>query len=167
MAIVSVDIWSPGDIKKCYGQKDLFNTMCNMCQWVICNRSIVPARMFMEHFLLKFDICVMVVCDDGNEFRGTFEKMCNKLNIKFHVVAKRNHKAVGVERFHKFLNKAQKISTEERQTSEPFVKISMATAYAWNANPFDGTDIIENVPAIEKEATLSFGRELRSSTRYH
>ena len=143
-----------------------------MCQWVICvaisaTEASYLARMFMEHVLLKFGICVMVVCDDGNEFRGTFEKMCNKLNIKFHVVAKRNHKAVGVERFHKFLNKAQNISTEERGTSEPFVEIGMATAYAWNASPIDGTDIIRSVPAIGKEATLSFGRELMSSTRYH
>ena len=74
--------------------------------------------------------------------------MCNKLKIKFHVVAKQNHKAVGVERFHKFLNKAQKISTEERGTSEPFVEIGMATAYAWNASPIDGTDIIRSIPAI-------------------
>ena len=158
MAIVSVDIWSPGDIKNCYGQKALFNTMCDMCQRVICvaitaTEASYLARMFMEHVLLKFGICIMVVCDDGNEFRGTFEKMCNKLNIKFHIVAKRNHKAVGVERFHKFLNKAQKISTEERGTSEPFVEIGMATAYAWNASPIDGTDIVRSVPAI--------GRELR------
>ena len=45
-------------------------------------------------------------------------------------------------------------STEERRTSEPFVKIAMATVYVWNASPIDGTDIIRIVPAI--------GRELRS-----
>ena len=94
-----------------------------------------------------------VVCDDGNDFRGTFEKMCRALNIKFHVVAKRNHKAVGVERFHKFLNHSEKISTEERGTSEAFVEVAMATAYAWNASPIEGTDIIRSFPAI--------GRELR------
>ena len=79
MSIVSVDIWSPGDIQNCYGQKALFNTMCDMYQWVICvaisaTEALYLARMFMEHVLLKFGICVMVVCDDGNEFRGTFEK---------------------------------------------------------------------------------------------
>ena len=50
-------------------------------------------------------------------------------------------------------NKAENISTEDRGTSEPFVEIGMATAYAWNASPIDGTDIIRSVPAI--------GRELR------
>ena len=127
--------------------------MCDMYQWVICvaiteTDASYLARMFMEYVLLKFGICVMVVCNDGNKFRGTFEKMCNKLNIKFHIVAKRNHKAVGVERFHRFLNKAEEISTEKRCTSEPFVEIGMSTAYAWNTRPIDGTDIIRSVPAI-------------------
>lgn len=31
-SIISVDIWSPGDIKNCYGQKSLMNVMCDMCQ---------------------------------------------------------------------------------------------------------------------------------------
>ena len=64
-----------------------------------------------------------------------------------------DHKAVGVERFHKFLNHAQKISIEERGTSEAFVEVSMASAYAWNASPIDGTEIIRSI--------LGIGRELR------
>ena len=71
----------------------------------------------------------------------------------WYLVVKRNHKAVGVERYHKFLNHSQRIATEERGTSEYFVEIGMATAYAWNASPIDGTDIARSVPAI--------GRELR------
>ena len=83
--------------------------MCDMTEFVVCTAITTTeasylARMFMEHILLKFGLCIMVVCDDGNEFRGTFEQMCTALNIRFHVVAKRNHKAIGIERFHKFLN---------------------------------------------------------------
>ena len=77
--------------------------------------------------------------------------MCNKLNIRFHIVAKRNHKAIGVERYYCFLNRAQKISTEERGTSEPFVEIGMVTTYVWNTSPIDGTDIIRSVPDIGRE----------------
>ena len=86
--------------------------------------------MFMEHVLLKFGICMMVVIDDGNEFRGTFEILCNKLNIRFYIVVVQNHKAVGVERYHRFLNLAHKISTEERGTPVTFVEIGMVTVYA-------------------------------------
>ena len=65
--------------------------------------------MFMEHILLKFGLYIMVVCDDDNEFRGKFEQMCKALNIMYHVVAKRNHKVIGIEGFHKFLNHSEKI----------------------------------------------------------
>ena len=65
----------------------------------------------------------------------------------------KKHKAVGVERYHRFLNYAQRIGTEERGTAEAFVERAMTTAYAWNASCIDGTDIPRSIPAI--------GRELR------
>ena len=118
-SIISVDIWSPGDLSNCYEQTKLLNCMCGMTEFVVCTAitntgAAYLARIFMEHILLKFGHCIMVVCDDGNEFRGTFEQMRKALNIRFHVVAKRNLKAIGIERFHKFLNHSEKISTEER-----------------------------------------------------
>ena len=83
--------------------------MCDMTEFVMCvaitmTEASYPARMFMEHILLKFGLFIMVVCDDDNDFIDTFKKMCVALNIRFHIVAKRNHKAVGIEKFHKFLN---------------------------------------------------------------
>lgn len=152
-AVISVDIWLPGDIKNINGQKALLNAMCDMCQWVVSvaitsTEASYLACMFMEHVLLKFGLCLMIVIDDDNEFRGIFESMCNTLRIKFHIIATRNHKAVGVERYHKFLNHAQRIFTEAQGTSEPFVEVGMTTAYAWNASPIDGTDIVRSVPAI-------------------
>ena len=65
-----------------------------------------------------------------------------------HAVAKRNHKAVGVERYHKFLNHSTKIITSARQTNKCFVEAAMVSAYAWNAMPIDGTDIARSIPAI-------------------
>ena len=79
----------------------------------------------------------------------------NLLNIKFHFVAKRYHKAVGVECFRCFLNQAQKLSIEERQASEPFVEIAMAVTYTWNASTINGTDIIRSFPAIGQELRYS------------
>ena len=165
-AIISVDIWRPGDIRSSDGYRYLFNAMCDMTQFVIT----VPtkridatemAKLFMEGVLLKFGLCIMVVCDEGSEFRGEFESMCKILNIRFHTVAKRNHKAVGVERYHKFLNHAQRISTEQRKTSAAFVEIGMTTAYAWNASCIDGTDIVRSLPAIGR--ALRFPVEINES----
>jgi len=56
----------------------------------------------MEGTLLKFGFCIMVVVDDDSKFMALFEAMVKPLNIRLHHVAKRNHKAIGVERFHKF-----------------------------------------------------------------
>ena len=97
---VSVDIWSSGKITKCYGRKTLLNTMCDMCQKVVSvvvtgTEVLYVGQIFMEHVLLKSRLCLMVVITDGNEFRGIFEKMCNVSGIKFHIVAKHNHKVVG------------------------------------------------------------------------
>jgi len=152
-AIISVDIWKPGETKNADGYKMLLNAMCDMTQFIVSTpikttESTFLARTFMEHVLLKFGLCVMVVCDAGSEFRGHFQSMCEVLKLRFHPVAKRNHKAVGVERFHKFLNHAQKIGTEERGTSGAFVEIGMTTAYAWNASCIDGTEIVRSIPAI-------------------
>jgi len=152
-SILSVDIWKPGATSNPRGYNGLLNTMCDMSQFVvsvpICGaESSYVARIFMESVLLKFGICAMVVVDEGSEYRRTFEQMCKALKLRFHPVAKRNHKAVGVERFHKFLNHAQTIATEQRGTPEIFVECAMTAAYAWNASVIDGTDIVRSIPAI-------------------
>ena len=132
-AIISVDLWTPGNVTRPDGYVALLNTMCDMTQFVVTQgvrskEASHCARVFMEGVLLKFGLCLLVICDQGNENFGLFKKMCEKLNIKFHPVAKRNHKAVGVERFHKFLNRAQTISSEERNTSSAFVECAYTTA---------------------------------------
>ena len=52
----------------------------------------------MEGVLLRFGLYLLVACDQGNGNIGLFKKMCDKLNITCHAVAKQNHKASGVER---------------------------------------------------------------------
>jgi len=155
-AILSVDIWKPGATVNPRGFKTLLNVMCDMTQFVVSSAiertdSSYIARIFMETVLLKFGICAMVVVDEGSEYRRTFEQMCKTLKISFHPVAKRNHKAVGVERYHKFLNHSQTIATEQRGTPEIFVECGMTTAYAWNASYIDCTDIARSILAIGRE----------------
>jgi hypothetical protein len=84
--------------------------------------------MFMEAVLLKFGLYVMVVVDEGKEFCSLFRQMCSLLWIRCHVVTKRNHKAVGVERYHHFLNHSQRIYAEERGTPASFVECGLVKA---------------------------------------
>ena len=157
-AIISVDIWSPGEISSVDGDKYLFGAMCDMTQFAVIQgyknkESSTIAHLLMEGVLLKFGLCLMVICDQGSEHRKFFEKACAALNIRIHTVAKRNHRAVGVERFFKFMLPAQKLCAEERKTPKAFVECGVLCPYAWNATCIDGTDIPRSIPAI--------GRELR------
>ena len=90
----------------------------------------------------------MVVVDDDSKFMGVFTQICKSLNIRLHRAAKRNHKAIGVERFHRFLNRFNTLVSHHRETFTCFVESSMIAAYAWNAMTIDGTDIVRSIPAI-------------------
>ena len=105
----------------------------------------------MESVLLKFGLCTVIVIDAGNKFKGTFVEMAECLDIHVHVAASHNHRTVGVERFHKFLNHTTKIYAEERGTPECFVECGMVSAYAWNASHINGTDIVRSIHAIGRE----------------
>ena len=92
----------------------MLNYMCDMTQFVVVVgmshvNSAELARAFMENVLLKFGLCAVVVVDDDTKFMALSEGMCKSLNIQLHRAAKRNHKAIDVERFHKFLNRNVKI----------------------------------------------------------
>ena len=57
----------------------LMNAMCDMIQFVVVVPVPVPdessatlASYFMQHILLKFDLCYLAVLDDGNPFKGAF-----------------------------------------------------------------------------------------------
>ena len=78
----------------------------------------------MESTLLKFGLRIVVVVNDDTKFVALFEGMAKSLNIRLHRVSKRNHKAIGVERFHKFLNHNATIISAARQTHKCFIVIS-------------------------------------------
>ena len=77
-----------------------------------------------------------------------FEVMAKELNIRLHRVTNRNHKAIGVERSHQFLNHNATIISSARQTHKYFVEVALISVYAWNAMSIDGTDKIRSIPAI-------------------
>lgn len=56
-----------------------------------------------------------------------------------------------MENVHHFLNKSVTIDAEERDTNDIFVLVGIATGYAWNSAPIDGTDNIRSIPAVGRE----------------
>ena len=79
----------------------------------------------MQHVLLKFGICHLVILDDGSPFKGVFSAMCKALHINYEILAKRNHKGLLVKKFHRFLNKAITIAAEDRGTNDIFVAVTL------------------------------------------
>lgn len=72
------------------------------------------------------------------------------------------HKAVSVEHFHRFLNKALGIAAIDHGTPKVFVEGAHTAAYAWNSSPIDGTDIIRSVPAVGRPFRFPFDLSLSS-----
>ena len=74
--------------------------------------------------------------------------MCRALKLNYDSLAKRKHKGLSVEHFHRFLNKAKTIAMEDRQSNEIFVPVGTTTVYTWNSAHIDGTDILLSTIAI-------------------
>ena len=122
-AIISMDPWQPGEISDYTGRNHLLNCMYDMTQFFVsvATEFITTShlvRLFIECVLFKFGLCCLIVFDTDNKFKGVFVSMADSLSIRMHVAAARNHKAVGVERFHKFLNHATIIFSEERGSAK-------------------------------------------------
>lgn len=66
-----------------------------------------------------------------------------------------------MERFHRFLNKAQTIASNDHDTVEVFAEASITAAYPWNSAPNDGTDIIRSIPTIGRELRFMLDIELQ------
>ena len=135
-AILYVDLWSPGNMTDLNSYIASMNIMCDMTRFVVVvpvpdetsATSATLASYFMQHVLMKFGMCHLVVIDDGIPFKGVFVAMFQAINLNYDVLAKRNHKGLSVEHFHRFLNNSVTIATEEHGTNDIFVPASIAAA---------------------------------------
>ena len=121
----------------------------------------------MQDVLLKFGICLLVVIDGGTPFKAAFTAACESLKIPFDCAAKRNHKSLLIEKFHRFLNKAVTIAASDRDTLDCFVEAGISTGYTWNSVPIDGTDIIRSIPVIGRELHFPLDINLASTPKLH
>ena len=156
-----MDLWEPdrpSSHKKV--ATHVLAAMCDLTGFVI----LVPvssilshdlATSFMQDVLLKVGFCRAINVDDGSTFKNVFATMCTSLGIQLAPAAKGNHKAVSVERFFRYLNKAVTIATNDHgNLSKVWLPSAMLAAYGWNSSPIDGTDIVRSIPAVGREFRL-------------
>ena len=89
--------------------------------------------------------------DDDSNFKGRLIELCESVGIACHTASPGNHRAVLNERFHRCLNKAQKLHAADCQSLTEWIMGTLFALYAWNASPTDGTNIIRSFAAKGRE----------------
>ena len=111
------------------------NAMCDLTQFMI---SIIVSdahseplgKLFMEQVVFSFGMVAVIVVDANNKFLGLFEKICNTLGLKLWDLSRSNHKGLSVKRYHRFLNRIQKIVGQDRGTHHSTIENCKTSQYA-------------------------------------
>ena len=113
----------------------LMNVMYDMSQLVVVvpvsdESSATLASYFIQHVLLKFGLCHLVVLDDGTAIKRAFIAIYEALHLNRNVLANHNHKGLTIEHFHLLLNKSVTIATKEHGSNDIFVHAGVVAGYA-------------------------------------
>ena len=154
--VVTIDAWVPGDIPTKEGMKKILSMLDIMTSYAATAliseaTSLVFARTAFRAFFTPFGMPRMVIIDAGSENAGELERMCSLLGVHHHAVSPQNHKAILCERFHRYLNKVEKIHAADCETVDDWASGTSFATYAWNASPVDGTDVARSFAAIGRE----------------
>lgn len=153
--VVTMDIWEPGYVieksKKVTGRK-LVTHLDNMTGFAAIAligdaTSIEVSKAVFMNFFVPNGLPRMVMIDDGSAFKSVMVAMCEHLGIVYHVVARENHDAILCERFHRYLNKVERIHTADTDSFSDWILGAGFATYAWNASPIDGTDVTRSFVA--------------------
>src|SRR6056300_515086 len=106
----------------------------------------------------------LILIDDGSKNKGDLLNLCNILKLDHHTVSPESHDGILNERFHRYLNKAQKIGAADMRTFEEWAMNAMFATYAWNASPVDGTDIQRAFAAVSKHFNFPMDATAQSIT---
>jgi hypothetical protein len=166
--IISMDVWHPGTTTPTAEggkfQKAVLTCLCNMTgfaslAFVSQFDSNMMARLAFSHFFVPNGLPKLVLIDEDSTFKGELMTICDILGVRYLVVAPEEHNAILCERFHRYLNKVQRIGVADAQSYEKWKMNSLFASYAWNASPIDGTDIIRSFAA--KARTFHFPLDIQ------
>ena len=150
--VVALDVWSPGNVTNKYGDTKLLTCCCTMTGFAggdvlqTTTSEELSMRCFSAFFIPN-GLPRLVIIDAGSENKGPLISMCTNMGIAFHVVSPEDHNGILCERFHRYLNKVEKIQAADTQSFTQFVQGVMFACYAWNAAPIDGTNITRSFAA--------------------
>ncbi len=118
--VIFLDIWSPGSMPDKYGTLKVLtgiDCMTGFAMSTFINQGKVDARTIADSALTAFfgpiGLPRLIIVDADSIFAGEFKALFQILRIPVDPVSKENHKAVRNERFHRYLNKVQRINTAD------------------------------------------------------
>ena len=109
--------------------------------------SDVVTRHFFSHLCILNGMPKLILIDQGSQFKGVLSRFCKTLGIRYHVANPEDHNAILCERFHRYLNKVERLMAADLNTFEEWAMNIMFATYAWNASPIDGTDVVRSFAA--------------------
>ena len=151
-SVIHADLWSTRSVQSPPANSYILICMDELTGFVyvvpVPNTSSRTIAKHFKEFLLCFGLCSLVIIDADNRFLGKFCQMCAALNLTLAQLAKRNHPAMHMEQFNRFLNKVVSIAMSDPGSATVFKEATFIASYAWNSVPINGTDIVCSFPAI-------------------
>ena len=157
--VVFLDFWTPGDsVMDKHGNVKIITYLDCMTGFAMATalrlKDVETANVAMAvtaAFFTSVGLPRLIIVDADGMFAGTFKNLFELLRIPVDPVSRENHKAVRNERFHRYLNKVQRINTAETDSFFRWFQGVLFSLYAWNAGPIDGTDIPRSYAAMGRD----------------
>ncbi len=167
--VISMDIWYPGstlsNTTTTKNQKAILTCLDNLTGFANLAffsqvTSETVARLAFSHFFVPNGLPKLVIVDGGSDMKGVLIAMCEQIGIPYYQVPPEAHNSILCERFHRYLNKVEKIGAADAESYEKWAMNALFAAYAWNGSPVDGTDIIRSFAA--KARTFHFPLDIQT-----
>ena len=155
--VIFLDIWSPGDVPTSDGTSKmltLLDCMTSFAMGTFLSGEITAetvADAAISVFFNSVGLPRLIIVDADGLFAGVFVQLFRLLGIPVEATSRENHRFVRNERFHRYLNKVQRINTADKGSWFQFRQGALFSLYAWNAAPMDGTDICRALVAVGRE----------------
>lgn len=156
--VITLDVWHPGKAATTKKGTGTHVVTCIDAMTGFAAATFVDAldsetmtRAAFTAFFITHGLPRLVIIDSGSEFAGAMQALCQNIGIPHYTVSKGNHKAIICERFHRYLNKVQRIHAADCETFQEFMFGTIFAVYAWNSAPVDGTDVVRSYAAIGRE----------------
>ena len=120
--IMFLDVWTPGEVPSNLGHAKVLTMLEGMCGFAGAaplNRedSATVAQATFTSFFIPVGLPRLVVIDVGNPMHGVLVVMCKTLGVPHMTVSRGNHRAIRNERFHRYMNKALKVTVADLRST--------------------------------------------------